>query len=114
MSRFVLDPCGTAVSCPHYFAKRVNLTSICAVQCSIAECILYDEQLPAKVHLIPRPGRSSRPRQQRVYETSPFFSFHHGNAHEANETTIIIDTIAWDSLSFSGFNLEALSADYYK
>ena len=69
-------------------------------------------RLPTKVHLIPRPGRGTATREQRVFETSPFFSFHHANAFET-ENMVVIDTVAWDSLSFSGFNLDGLSAAYY-
>ncbi len=28
-------------------------------KCSIAECIVYDERLRTKVHLVPRPGSSA-------------------------------------------------------
>lgn len=28
-------------------------------KCSIAECIVYDERLPTKVQLVPRPGSSA-------------------------------------------------------
>ena len=83
-----------------------------SLQCSIAECIAYDVSLPTKVHLIPRPGRPGGMREQKVFETAPFFSFHHANAYETG-SSVVVDTLAWDSLSFSGFNLDSLSAAYY-
>ena len=48
-----------------------------------------------------------------VFETSPFFSFHHCNAYE-HDKYITVDTVAWDELSFSGFNVDSLSSAYYR
>ena len=48
-----------------------------------------------------------------VFETAPFFSFHHCNACEHGRY-ITVDTVAWDQLSFTGFNVDSLSAAYYK
>ena len=47
------------------------------------------------------------------FDTSPFFSFHHLNAYE-HGNYITVDTVAWDELSFTGFNVDSLSAAYYE
>ena len=48
-----------------------------------------------------------------AFETGPFFSFHHCNAFEHGKY-ITVDTVAWDELSFTGFNVDSLSAAYYR
>lgn len=84
-------------------------------RCSIAECLKYDEagKKSTKVMLFPRPGRPSGKRlEPRVLEAPPFFSFHHINAFEAQDGSVIIDTIAWDEVSFS-VNQYTYNQDYY-
>ncbi len=63
--------------------------------------------------LNPSPLLAHLPLVTQVFETSPFFSFHHCNACEHGRY-ITVDTVAWDQLSFTGFNVDALSAAYYK
>ena len=48
-----------------------------------------------------------------VLETAPFFSFHHVNAFEVEGDRIILDTLAWDTLSFS-MNTDTLGPEYYQ
>jgi len=69
-------------------------------KCGIAECIIYDESLPTRVHLIPRPASGTPSSEPRVFETDAFFSFHHANAFE-DGSQVVIDTVAWDTISFS-------------
>ncbi len=35
-----------------------------------------------------------------VFETTPFFSFHHANAFEASEGCLVIDTVALTGIDF--------------
>ena len=48
-----------------------------------------------------------------VFEAPPFFAFHHCNAYE-HGPYVTVDTVAWDELSFTGFNVDSLSAAYYR
>jgi all-trans-8'-apo-beta-carotenal 15,15'-oxygenase len=50
----------------------------------IAECLVFDPSKKTRIHMFPRPGTGmpSGPETSRVFETTPFFSFHHGNAFE--------------------------------
>lgn len=36
-----------------------------------------------------------------VYETTPFFSFHHANAFEASRQQLVVDTVAMTGIDFS-------------
>jgi carotenoid cleavage dioxygenase-like enzyme len=74
----------------------------------IAECIQYDgARKRTKVHLIPRPtsraDAAAAAAGRRVFETDPFFSFHHANAFEdAASGRVVIDTVAnHDGIDFS-------------
>ena len=74
----------------------------------IAECIQYDgARKRTKVHLIPRPtsraDAAAAAAGRRVFETEPFFSFHHANAFEdAASGRVVIDTVAnHDGIDFS-------------
>lgn len=61
----------------------------------LAECLLFDKNLPTRVHLIPRPGAPGETIAKQVFTTpSSFFSFHHANAYETQDGRIIIDTVA--------------------
>lgn len=51
-----------------------------------------------QIHCIPRPGKQGRKRV--VYETASKFAFHHINAWEADDDTIVIDTCAMDTIDF--------------
>ena len=59
------------------------------------------------MHLIPRPGggvpgADNPAAARRVFETAPFFSFHHANAYEAGEGVVVLDTVAnHDDVDFS-------------
>lgn len=77
-------------------------------RCSIAECIQYDDSLPTRVHLVPRPGSGAT---AKVFETEPFFTFHHVNAFEQG-SQIILDTIGWKTISFAS-NIDSLGPNYY-
>ena len=61
----------------------------------------------------PALGTMRMARDAQVFETSPFFSFHHCNACEHGKY-VTVDTVAWDELSFTGFNVDSLSAAYYR
>jgi carotenoid cleavage dioxygenase-like enzyme len=54
-----------------------------------------------QVHCIPRPGRAGKARP--VYTAPPMFAFHHVNAYEDPSCdAIVIDTLARDTVDFSG------------
>ena len=36
-----------------------------------------------------------------VFETTPFFSFHHANAFEAGNCQLVVDTVAMSGIDFS-------------
>lgn len=42
-----------------------------AGRCSIAECIQYDESLPTRVHLVPRPGSGATAKARVLTECAP-------------------------------------------
>ncbi|PNH08097.1 Apocarotenoid-15,15'-oxygenase [Tetrabaena socialis] len=63
---------------PKKFATQYVLS-----KCSIAECLVYDRNKPARVVLAPRPGRpSGKVLAPRSLPTDPCFAFHHVNAFE--------------------------------
>lgn len=41
-----------------------------------------------------------------VFETTPFFSFHHANAFEASEGRLVVDTVAMTGIDF-GNNIDS-------
>ncbi|EFJ44398.1 hypothetical protein VOLCADRAFT_95405 [Volvox carteri f. nagariensis] len=98
-------------------------------RCSIAECLVYNPSRPARVVLVPRPGRpSGRALSPRVLETDPCFTFHHVNAFEVEQQQqqgqmpppgevppplVVLDTVAWDELSFS-VNQYSYGPEYYR
>ena len=57
------------------------------------ECIDFDRQNPTKVWLIPR--RSDRPAE--IIDVESGFVFHHVNAFERGNDTIVIDSIGYDA-----------------
>ncbi|KXZ52551.1 hypothetical protein GPECTOR_9g595 [Gonium pectorale] len=111
---------------PVEFDGAKFLTSYMLSQCSIAECLVYQGDKPARVVLVPRPGRpSGKVLAPRVLETQPCFVFHHLNAFEAErpgapavggggpaEPLVVVDTVAWDSVSFS-VNQYTYGPEYY-
>lgn len=80
-------------------------------KCAIAECVQYDESLPAKALLVPRPGASATSGIQ-SFDMEPFFSFHHVNAFE-EAGRVVIDTIGWNTISFK-MNMDSLSPEYFQ
>ncbi|GLC46483.1 hypothetical protein PLESTB_000331500 [Pleodorina starrii] len=109
-------------------------TSYVLSRCSIAECLVYNPAKPARVVLVPRPGRpSGRVLSPRVLETQPCFTFHHVNAFEVEPPSqqqhqqqqgqaggqgqqqpplVVIDTVAWDEITFS-LNQYTYGPSYY-
>lgn len=45
---------------------------------------------------------------EQVFETTPFFSFHHINAFEAEDGKVVVDTVAMEGINFSN-NFEVSS-----
>lgn len=69
----------------------------------LAECLEYNENKPTRIHLIPRPGKSAANKglgSELVFETTPFFSFHHINAFEADNGKVVVDTCAMEGINF--------------
>jgi all-trans-8'-apo-beta-carotenal 15,15'-oxygenase len=68
----------------------------------LAECLKFDASRPARVHLVPRPGRPGAPPAGggpaaglRSFDLpAPVFSFHHANAFDAPDGRVILDTVA--------------------
>ncbi|KAG2485817.1 hypothetical protein HYH03_015527 [Edaphochlamys debaryana] len=109
-----------AVMGPVEFDPATFLGRYIFSQASIAECLRYNPSKPTQVILIPRPGRpSGKVLQPRVLLTDPCFTFHHANAYElerpapsppssspsppappSDEPLVVLDTVAWDSISF--------------
>lgn len=88
---------------PIKFDVNKFVTQYLLSRCSIAECLVYNEDGPSRVMLVPRPGRPGGapvlPQQPRFFDAPPFFSFHHVNAYDTEAgQRLVIDTIAWDEV----------------
>ena len=53
-------------------------------------------------------------REQRTFETEPFFCFHHVNAFEAANGSVIMDCLAMHSGVDFSINFGNLSSDFFK
>jgi all-trans-8'-apo-beta-carotenal 15,15'-oxygenase len=82
-------------------------------RCSIVECLVYDETKPTRVHIVPRPGSAADGQPVRVLEAPASFSFHHANAYELPGERLVLDTAAWDKVSFAS-SQHNLTAKYYE
>lgn len=82
---------------------------------SFAECLRFRPDVPAKVHLIPRPGTDApaAPGGVRTFDLpASFFSFHHINAFEEG-TKVVMDTVALlEGVDFSA-SLDAAGPSYF-
>eukprot|EP00198_Chlamydomonas_reinhardtii_P008505 XP_001697842.1 predicted protein [Chlamydomonas reinhardtii] len=112
---------------PIEFSGKKFATEYVFSKCSIAECLTYNPDKPGRVVLVPRPGRPSGKSTSlvpRTLEIPPCFVFHHVNAFEpepeagvaagavAGEPVVVIDTVAWDKVSFE-VNQYTYGPDYY-
>ncbi|KAG2441768.1 hypothetical protein HXX76_003381 [Chlamydomonas incerta] len=109
---------------PIEFSGKKFATEYVFSKCSIAECLTYNPDKPGRVVLVPRPGRPSSKTAlvPRTMEIPPCFVFHHVNAFEpegaasgaagSGEPVVVIDTVAWDSVSFE-VNQYTYGPDYY-
>jgi len=60
----------------------------------IAECLMFDRSMDAKVHVIPRPGKGNEGDYKVFTCPEPFFTFHHANAFTTAQGNIVLDTCA--------------------
>ncbi|DBB06748.1 hypothetical protein WJX82_009214 [Trebouxia sp. C0006] len=85
------------------------LTKYTVAKACLAECLQYESSKPTKIHVIKRPGKDSSvlgSKAHAVFETTPFFSFHHANAFEASEGRLVVDTVAMTGIDF-GNNIDS-------
>ena len=57
------------------------------------ECLEFDGNEKTKVHVVPRPGRGAHGREASVFTVDPCFVFHHVNAYEEEDGSIVVDSI---------------------
>lgn len=76
----------------------------------LAECLEFDRSAKMQVHVVPRKGDVEAGR--RVFSVDPHFVFHHGNAFEAADGRIVVDSVAWRRVDFS-FSLDTLDPSFY-
>eukprot|EP00898_Chlorokybus_atmophyticus_P000238 jgi/Chlat1/1214/Chrsp115S00745 len=74
-----------------------------------AECLKFLPNRPCKVHLIPRPDGKYKDKAPMVIDAGSCFVFHHANAFEQEDGTIIVDSIVLPTLNDFGM---IASSDY--